>query len=412
MRGAGNRIQSRRRAARGLDMTSSAPRASLEREAPPSVATIKDVARAAGVSTATVSRVFNDHAVVRADTRRQVREAAARLNYWPNAVARSLITNRTHTVGLLLPELHGEFFSSVIRGIDLASRREGLHLLVSSSHADTHELVTALRSMRGRIDGLIVMAPDVDAPAAIRASAGSVPIVLLDPGAGRDGYETLAIANHEGAYAMVRHLMGLGHRRIATVTGPERNIDARERLNGYRAALRDGGGEVSARLEFPGDFSEPSGYRAGRELLAIEPRPTAVFVGNDYMAVGVLRAVHEAGLRVPEDVAVAGFDNIEMARYLDPPLTTVHVDTFHLGERAVRMLLRATRSGKAETPPRHHHERLDTTLVIRSSCGAAAPETAVSARAHRPERNRPALRRRSRTRDARLAKRDFKEESK
>jgi LacI family transcriptional regulator len=363
------------------------------REAGSSMATIKDVAREAGVSTATVSRVFNHSRIVSDETRRQVREVAARLNYWPNAVARSLITNRTHTVGLLLPELHGEFFSSVIRGIDLASRREGLHLLVSSSHADTQELVDALLAMRGRIDGLIVMAPDVDAPAAIRDSAGHIPIVLLDPGGTVDGHDTLSIANFEGAHEVVRHLLSLGHRSIATVTGPERNVDARERVGGYRAALREAGAEVAPRLEIAGDFTEPSGFRAGTEIVKLNPRPTAVFVGNDHMAVGVLRAIHEAGLRVPEDIAVAGFDDIEMSRYLDPPLTTVRVDTFTLGEQAVSLLMRASRG---EMSPRH--TRLPTTLVVRRSCGAgrpsvppaspAAPKPKASRRGRRPARPR------------------------
>src|SRR5205085_1128381 len=123
------------------------------------MATIKDVAREAGVSVATVSRVFNNRELVSEDTRREVTRVAERLNYWPNGVARSLITSRTHAIGVLLPDLHGEFFSEIIRGVDLAARREGLHLLVSSSHADAEEMVSALRSMRGRIDGLIVMAP-------------------------------------------------------------------------------------------------------------------------------------------------------------------------------------------------------------------------------------------------------------
>lgn len=368
----GHPIKSRRRVLRSLDpKTIPAPTRRAERSSRPNVATIKDVAREAGVSTATVSRVFNDSDIVSAGTQRQVREVATRLKYWPNAVARSLITHRTHTIGVLLPELHGEFFSSVIRGIDLASRREGLHLLVSSSHADTRELIMALRSMRGRIDGLIVMAPDVDAPAAILESAGDIPIVLLDPRADVNGYDTIAIANFEGARAVVGHLIGLGHRRIATISGPQRNVDARERLGGYRAALREGGLELLPALEIAGDFRERSGYRAIAELLRLEPRPTAVFVGNDYMAVGVLRALNEAGVRVPQDLAVVGFDDIEIARYLHPPLTTVRVKTFHLGERAVRLLLRSTEALQAGNPSRHRHERLTTTLVVRQSCGTA-----------------------------------------
>src|SRR5205814_5288521 len=137
-----------------------APTAPRSNPGAATLANIKDVAREAGVSVATVSRVFNNSDLVNQDTRLHVRSVAERLNYWPNGVARSLITNRTHAIGVLLPDLHGEFFSEVIRGIDLTARREGLHVLVSSSHSDTKELVTALRAMRGRIDGMIVMAPD------------------------------------------------------------------------------------------------------------------------------------------------------------------------------------------------------------------------------------------------------------
>jgi LacI family transcriptional regulator len=207
------------------------------------MATIKDVAREAGVSVATVSRVFNDSELVSVDTRRTVREVATRLNYWPHGGARSLITSRTSAVGVLLPDMYGEFFSEIIRGIDLAARRVGLHLLVSSSHADSAELVAAMRSMRGRIDGLIVMAPDVDQPVGAEVCSEQFPVVVLNPGFDAEECDTIAIANHDGARAMVGHLLGLGHRRIATVTGPERNSDARQRLAGYRAALSAAGAE-------------------------------------------------------------------------------------------------------------------------------------------------------------------------
>jgi LacI family transcriptional regulator len=331
------------------------------------MATIKDVAREAGVSVATVSRVLNDSSLVSEATRELVRGVADRLNYWPNSAARSLITNRTNAIGALLPDLFGEFYSEVLRGMDLSARKNGLHLLVSSSHADTEEVVTALRMMRGRIDGLIVMAPDVDARAAVQNTAVDFPLVLIDPGSGIEGRDTLSIANVQGACAVVEHLIALGHQRIAIVAGPSRNIDAQQRLDGYRLAMRSRGGEWNAELEFTGDFTEPSGYEAASRMLTMEPRPTAVFAANDYMAIGVLGALNDAGVRVPEDVAVAGFDDIAMARYLNPPLTTVHVDAFRLGERAVERLLAIGHDGAVAS-----HEELPTTLVIRGTCGSTA----------------------------------------
>lgn len=332
------------------------------------MATIKDVARDAGVSVATVSRVFNDSERVHEDTRRRVRAVAEKLRFWPNGAARSLITNRTHAIGVLLPDLHGEFFSEVIRGIDLAARREGLHVLVSSSHSNSKELVTTLRSMRGRIDGLIVMAPEVDFVPAIRAAAWDCPVVLLGPGAEVADFDTVAIANLDAAYGVVRHLQRLGHRRIATITGPAGNRDAHERTQGYRNAMCDAGITNTRALEVTGDFAEPSGYQGAQALMRLSPPPTAVFVANDVMAVGALGALRDAGLRVPRDMAVVGFDDIGLARHLTPPLTTVRVDAYQMGERALQRLLRRDRG---EPAPARAHEVLSTSLVVRSSCGAS-----------------------------------------
>ncbi|MEP7029254.1 MAG: LacI family DNA-binding transcriptional regulator [Candidatus Eisenbacteria bacterium] len=331
------------------------------------MANIKDVAREAGVSVATVSRVFNDSEQVSDETRQLVRDVAGRLRYWPNGVARSLITNRTQALGVLLPDLYGEFFSELIRGIDLAARSEGFHLLVSSSHSDTHGLVAAMRSMRGRVDGLVIMAPDFDSAAAMHDAAGEFPVVILDPGVGMATWDTISIANQDGASQVVRHLVSLGHRRIATVTGPRHNIDAQQRIVGYRAALAEAGIAHDPQLELEGDFTEPSGYRAVAQLLAIEPRPTAALFGNDYMAIGAMSALSEAGLRVPEDFAVAGFDDIAMARYLTPALTTVHVDLIEFGARAVRRLLEVKDGAPGDVP---RHEVVGAQLVIRRSCGA------------------------------------------
>lgn len=329
--------------------------------------TIRDVARAAGVSIATVSRVFNSSPRVSAGARKRVQSAASRLDYWPNSAARSLTKSRTHTLGVLLPELFGEFFSEVIRGIDRAARRERFQILVSSSHADTTELLAAAQSMRGRIDGLIAMAPDRSSAAAVRRVSRQFPVVLLNPPARLDRCPTVSIANDAGARLVSKHLVDLGHRRIATIKGPPGNVDAECRLRGYRAVLKEAGFAADSTLELTGDFTESSGYRAADALLALDPRPTAVFAANDCMAIGLLSALHDRGIRVPGDMAVAGFDDIAMAQYLSPSLTTVRVDAYELGERAFRSVLAAIRS---PTPSRRSHEVLTTTLVVRHSSGA------------------------------------------
>ncbi len=266
----------------------------------------------------------------------------------PHGAARSLITSRTNTLGVLLPDLYGEFFSEVIRGIDQTAQRHGHHLLVSSSHDDRSAVETALRSMRGRVDGLIVMWPDLDQNAVPDLPAG-FPVVLLSAPIGPNGFDVITVANYDGAFAMVGHLLDLGHRRIAIIKGIEGNADAAERLRGYRGALTSAG-LGSAAIEVAGEFNEASGFRATQELLRYPVRPTAIFAANDSMAIGALSALRQAGLRVPEDMALAGFDDIPMARYLDPPLSSVHVDISALGEQATLRLLAALRNKEAHCP--------------------------------------------------------------
>ncbi len=347
--------------------------------------TIKDVAREAGVSVATVSRVYTGADRVSEPTPLRVREVGSRLGYSPHGAARSLITRKTSTIGVLLPDLYGEFFSEIMRGIDQAAQRAGFHLLVSSAHEEAATFEAALRSMRGRVDGLIVMSPGLDAGAALASLPAAFPIVLLNSASSAvhgDRLESIGIANYEGAHAMVRHLLALGHRRIAIITGADGNFDAAERFRGYQAALAEAGIVAEPGWEIAGDFSESSGYAAAVGLLALDPRPGAVFATNDSMAIGALSRLREAGLEVPGDIAVAGFDDIPMARYMSPPLTSVHVDISALGELATRRLLAGI---ERRGPPPERHEWLPATLMIRESCGArtAKPRRAKPRRAQR-----------------------------
>ncbi|HEV8692273.1 MAG TPA: LacI family DNA-binding transcriptional regulator [Ideonella sp.] len=328
--------------------------------------TIKDVARVAGVSVATVSRVMNGHATVLHDTRVRIQRIAEELRFMPSGAARSLITRRTHTIGLLLPDMHGEFFSELIRGIDLAARARGLHLLVSSSHGDAAEAAAALRAMHGRVDGLLVMSPHIDAGFLGGNLPLGLPAVLMNSGIDDPHHASLRIDNFGGAFAMVQHLVAQGHRRIAFIAGPERNHEARERLRGYRAALTEllpGAGECV----LPGDFTEASGERAGTELLALAQLPEAVFAGNDMMALGCLAALGRAGLTVPRDIALAGFDDIPICRYVHPALTTVRVPIVELGALALADLAAAIEAPEgAATLTR----TLRVELVVRESCRA------------------------------------------
>jgi len=324
-------------------------------------ATIRDVADAAGVSVATVSRVYNGIDAVAEPTRARVVAATAALDYVPHSGARSLSTRRTDTIGVILPDLHGEFFSELIRGIDLATRARGLHLLLSHSHGDPVEAMTVLRAMRTRVDAIVVMSPYAD-EGVLAALGGRTPLVLLGSGGDAGGHPRFAIDNHAGAFAMTGHLLGAGYRRIAFVSGPADNIEAAQRLAGYRDALAAHGGVPEQVAQ--GDFSEQSGARAAGLLLE-GPRPDAIFAGNDMMAVGCLQALREAGLRVPDDIALAGFDDIPISRFLDPPLTTVGVPIAELGRQAVESCAEILSTGAPGAS-----RTFTPQLVIRASSGA------------------------------------------
>jgi LacI family transcriptional regulator len=331
-------------------------------------ATIRDVAREARVSVASVSRALNGGRGVTAETSARIREAAARLRYMPHAAARMLITRRTHTIGALLPDLYGEFFSELIRGIDLAARARGLHLLVSSSHDDADAAAVALRAMQGRVDGLLLMSPHADAAFLRQNLPLGLPTVLMNTRLADDDYCALSVDNDGGARLMVEHLLATGHQRLVFIQGPPGNRDAAEREVGYREALASNAPD-SPVIMLRGDFGEESGYRAGRDVLAMRPRPDAVFAANDMMAIGCMTALREAGISVPEQIAVSGFDDVPMARYVTPPLTTIHVHIAELGSQAMELL------GEQFDQPDHVitgvHRRVAARLVVRGSTGGS-----------------------------------------
>jgi LacI family transcriptional regulator len=241
--------------------------------------------------------------------------------------------------------------------------------------------------MRGRVDGLILMAPESSSAGVVDRIRRWLPVVLLNPRFDHNGCPAVSVANFEGALAAVAHLVALGHRAIAMVTGPEGNTDADERRRGYRRALEEAGLAPSPRMEIAGDFTESTGAQAADSILALRPRPTAVFAANDSMAIGLLSVLASRGIDVPGDMSLVGFDDISIARYVNPPLTTVHVDAFRLGARAVELALE---SGNAKDPQDDRpdrpapapdgpngpvttmHEVLPTPLVVRRSSGANA----------------------------------------
>jgi LacI family transcriptional regulator len=278
-----------------------------------------------------------------------------------------LTTRRTHVIGVVLPEMYGDFFSELIRGVDRTARLAGYHVLVSGSHSDRAETEAVLQTLHGRVDGLILMMPGPGLGRLDRSLPRRTPAILLN-GAGATAHPTLRVDNRRGARLAVDHLLDLGHRRIALVAGPEGNSDALERRRGYRQALAARGLEPDPALELPGDFREASGFRAGALLADLEPRPDAVFAANDAMAIGCLAALRDRGVRVPEELSLVGFDDVPMARYVKPALTTVRVPIAEVGGRAMERLLQVTATGDGG-PPRHHV--VVPTLSIRESTAAA-----------------------------------------
>jgi LacI family transcriptional regulator len=325
------------------------------------VAGIRDVALASGVSTATVSRVLNGSARVSEDTRRRVLEQAASLDYVPSAAARALVRRRSQLIGVVLdtgsghPDLQHPFFQDVLVGLkeSLGVRDYDLLLFTSAEHAE--------RALHHRVDGVVLMGADAGDHEIGRVLA-ALPAVAVDTEVTGPRAAFVTSNNAGGAALAVRHLHELGHRRIATIAGPRRHTVSRERLRGFRAELRRC--RLSARREYivPGDFYTESGAAAMRRLLALPEPPTAVFAASDLMAVGAVQAIRAARLRIPQDVAVVGFDDAQIARLVDPPLTTVRQDKRGLGRAAGEKLVSLVEDDGDTTP-----FVLPVELVVRES---------------------------------------------
>jgi LacI family transcriptional regulator, galactose operon repressor len=320
-------------------------------------ATIRDVARRAQVSVASVSRALNGSDNVSEGTKARIVEAVRELGYVPHAGARSLSLARTNAIGVVLPDLHGEFFSEIVRGMDREASRRGYLLLLSNLHSGGEQAANALRAMRGRVDGLIVMAPHLKPDELSAALPAGLPSMLINTRDGTGQRPTITLDNQAGIEAVVGHLASLGHKRLVHIAGPEGNRDAEERAAAFARAVEAHGlkGEVVR-----GDFEEGSGEEAIAALLSAGHRFDGVVAGNDNMAIGALDALRAAGLRVPEDVAVAGFDDIPIARHLG--LTTVSVRIAELGEMALASLLDDL-AHKGESGERRHRPE----LVIRAT---------------------------------------------
>lgn len=310
--------------------------------------------------------MLNESPKVSENSRVRVLTAIEVLGYQPNASARGLAANTTHTIALVFPKLSGPFFSALIHGAETEASRSNYHLLIfgasGESPAGSHQTLGMLTS---KVDGLILASPVLSRAYFEDVKRYELPVVVLGEEPAGRRVDSLQPDNVGGAEMIVRHLIQHGYRRIAMIKGPADQMHANQRELGFRKALQGHKIACLEELMIPGAFTENSGYATMSQLLRQAPVPQAVFCANDQMAIGAMAAIHDLGLRVPQDIALAGFDDIETARYLKPPLTTVQQDMFGQGQLAVRMLL--ARVNGTESPV--ETKTLSTSMMIRRSCG-------------------------------------------
>lgn len=327
---------------------------------------IRDVAAAAGVSPATVSRVINPDAAgyaVRSEARQRVLETIERLGYRPNDLARALLHRRTNVVGLVIPDIFNPYYPALVRGVEDAASAAGCQVVLCNTDRNIDKANTYLDTLvKSRVDGVIVAGGGTDTtfdPQLFTAYGTKVVLV------GRHNlpYPSVQVDNVGAAHEATAHVLRLGHRRVAFIAGPLPSHTVQDRLAGYRNALAGHGVGFDEQLVTEGDFREAGGYGAVQTLLDSGSLPTGIVAANDRMAFGAMTALHDRGLRVPDDVSVAGFDDVPLASYLRPALTTVAIPSYDIGQTAMEML---SESPELDTD---RLRMLSTQLVIRESCG-------------------------------------------
>ena len=327
---------------------------------------MRDVAKQADVSITTVSHVINQTRVVSDETRERVLTAMNELGYKPNVLARSLRRKETHTIGVIVPDSADPFFAEVVRGIEDTSFQQGYTITLCNSDSDLDKELHYTNALTEKqVDGILFLAAGGKSTEHINTlQKRRMPLVVVDRYALNMMLDSVRVDNDWGGWRATQHLVELGHTRIGCIAGPSDLTLSAERVTGYRRALQEGGIPVDESLIIKSNFQFEGGYQAAHRFFAMDKPPTAIFACADQLAIGVLRAAFELGRHVPDELSVVGFDDIRLASFINPPLTTIAQPKYEMGGIATTMLLE--RIANPDMPPRQ--QILDTNLLIRGSC--------------------------------------------
>jgi len=327
--------------------------------------TISEVAKEANVSRATVSHVINNTRFVSEETRQRVEQAINELGYRPNVLARSLRLGETLTLGLILPDSSNTFFAEIGRSIETAAFESGYNVIFCNSDEDPDKESLYIDILtKKQVDGIILVPTCRHCDAIQSLKKLQIPIVLVDRELTDLTLDTVLVDNLMGGLIATRYLVSLGHQRIACIAGPSSTNPSAQRLQGYQQALKEAGIPFDESLVRIGEFSALSGWSMGNDLLSMAEPPTAIFACNDMMAIGLLRAAHEKGVRVPNDMALIGFDDIEPVSFTNPPLTTIAQPKIEMSNKATQLLIQRIKNPQRD----HQYEILPVSLVVRGSC--------------------------------------------
>ena len=334
--------------------------------------TIKEIARIANVSAMTVSRAINNRHSVRGATRKKILKIANRLGYMPNRIARSLVSKKSDLISLIVADISNQFFAEISRGIEDRARENGYHVIFSSTDDDPKNLESSVRMMREMgVDGFIIAAVSLEEPIVDELLDQEIPVVLINRRIKKSNVNYVVVDNYKGAYLAVEHLINIGYKKIGIISGRSSVSTGKERLQGYRKGLLDHGLKFQKEYSSQGPFTEEHGKKAAQKMLTLKNRPEAIFAASDNIALGVMNAAGELGLKIPEDLAIVGFDDTNFSSNSKIRLTTVSQRKYEMGERGVQILIDLIENQESDYI---NKVVLEPRLIIRESCGRNLPK--------------------------------------